>query len=118
MSKLKSRKFWMAVGAAVSLLIAEAFGVDVDPEAIGAIALIVGTYVIGQGMVDKSVVAKQVEVAGDVGRAQLELYARNLEDQLKEVARQAEIMEAAQELSQIGAVPEAPFALGPPLEEE
>ena len=88
MQKLKSRKFWLVIGAAVSLVLAESFDVQVNPEAIAGLAFIIGTYVFGQGMVDKAVVTKQVEIAGDVGRAQLELYARNLETQLAAVTAQ------------------------------
>ena len=40
------------------------------------------TYMFGQGIVDKAVVTEQVKVAGDTGRLQLELYAKNLEAQL------------------------------------
>jgi len=84
-AKLSSRKLWIAIGTVGSVLIASFFGVDVDPEALAAIAFIVGTYIFGQGLVDKSVVTEQVKVAGDVGRIQVEQYARNLEQQLAQV---------------------------------
>jgi hypothetical protein len=73
----------------------------VSPEAIAGIILVVSTYIVGQGIVDKSVVAAQVIVAGDVGRAQLELYARNLEEQLKSVVNDLEIQKAAAELPRL-----------------
>ena len=117
MNKLKSRKLWMAIGSVVSILIADFVGVDVDPAAVAGLAAIVGTYLIGQGIVDKAVVTEQVKVAGDVGRAQLELYARNLENQLKEIERMAEMQEAAAGLASISAAPELPFQVGPPLED-
>ena len=82
MNKFKSRKLWVAIAGAASLFAADYFGVDISPETILGIAGVAGAYIFGQGIVDKSVVTKQVEVAGDVGRAQLELYARNLENQL------------------------------------
>jgi len=84
-AKLTSRKLWLSIGAVVSLLIAEFFGVQVSPEAIAGIAFLVGTYVLGQGLVDKSVITEQVKVAGDTGRLQMELYARNLETQLEQI---------------------------------
>ncbi len=81
--KLKSRKLWIAIGSVVSILIAEFFGVQVSPEAIAGIAFLAGTYILGQGLVDKSVITKQVEVAGDAGKLQLQLYVRRLEEQLE-----------------------------------
>ena len=101
MSKFKSRKFWIAIGTVFSIAIAEATGYDVSPEAIAGIILVVSTYIVGQGIVDKSVVTAQVQVAGDIGRAQLELYARNLEEQLKSVANDLEIQKAAAELPRL-----------------
>ena len=89
-AKLTSRKLWLAVGAVVSLLIAEFTGVSVSPEAIAGVAFLVGTYILGQGLVDKSVVTEQVKVAGDTGRLQMELYARNLESQLEEIMAPAQ----------------------------
>jgi hypothetical protein len=99
MSKFKSRKFWIAVGTVFSIAIAEGTGYDLSPETIAGIILVVSTYIIGQGIVDKSVVTAQVQVAGDVGRAQLELYARNLEEQLKVVVAELEINKAAVQLT-------------------
>ena len=84
-AKLASRKLWVAIGSVVSILIAELFGVNVSPEAIAGVAFLAGTYIFGQGLVDKSVVTEQVKVAGDTGRLQMELYARNLETQLEEI---------------------------------
>ncbi len=91
MNRFKSRKFWLTIAAAVSLVLAETFDIHVAPEAIAGLAFIVGTYVFGQGMVDKSVVTAQVNGALDVGKAQLELYARQLEEQLKNMTAELEI---------------------------
>jgi uncharacterized membrane protein len=52
MEKLKSRKFWVAIVGALVPVISEAFGLDLDPEAIMSIAGIVIGYVLGQGYVD------------------------------------------------------------------
>lgn len=92
-AKLASRKLWVAIGSVVSILIAEFLGIQVSPEAIAGVAFLAGTYIFGQGLVDKSVISEQVKVAGDTGRLQLELYARNLEAQLEQV------MEPAPELA-------------------
>ena len=105
MSKFKSRKFWIAVGTVFSFAIAEATGYDVSPETIAGIILVVSSYIIGQGLVDKSVVTAQVIGATDVGRAQLELYARNLEEQLKVVVNDLDVQKAAAELPRIGIDP-------------
>jgi len=82
MSKLNSRKFWVAVGTVFSIALFELTGYDLAPEAIAGIVIAISSYVVSQGIVDKSVVTKQVEVANDVGRAQLEAYARRLEAEL------------------------------------
>ena len=88
MQSLKSRKFWVAVGTILSVLIAEVFGIDISPEALGAIALGAGTYVIGQGLVDKSTVTEHIRTQADTTKLQLELYAKNLEAELeKQIAR-------------------------------
>jgi uncharacterized membrane protein len=91
MGKLKSRKLWMAVAGAASIFAADYWGVNVAPEALMGIAAIVASYIGIQGIVDKSVVTKQVEVAADIGRAQLENYARNLETQLEAVTAQLNV---------------------------
>ena len=84
-AKLASRKLWVAIGSAASILIAEFFGVSVSPEALASVAALAVAYIFGQGIVDKSVVSAQVQVAGDTGRLQMELYARNLEQQLEQI---------------------------------
>ena len=95
-TKFKSRKFWITIGTAVSLVVAQIFEIEVDPAAIAGLAAIIGTYVFSQGLVDKQVVSTQVAVAGDIGRAQLEQYARSLEGQLKVVSEDLEtIVEAS-----------------------
>ncbi len=103
MSKFKSRKFWIAVGTVFSIAIAEAFGYDISPEAIAGLVITASSYLFAQGLVDKNVVTKQVEVAGDVGRATVEMYAKNLELQLEEVTANLETMVDA---TQLIAVPE------------
>ena len=89
-SKLKSRKLWVAIGSVVAILIAEFTGVNVSPEAIAGVAFLAATYIFGQGLVDKSVVSEQVRVAGDAGKLQLQLYARNLEQELEKLMAPAE----------------------------
>ena len=94
-AKLSSRKLWVAIGSVVSILIAEFCGVNVSPEAIAGVAFLAATYIFGQGLVDKSVVSEQVKVAGDTGRLQMELYARNLEQQLEELMAPSQILPTA-----------------------
>ncbi len=90
-AKLASRKLWVAIGSVVSILIAELLGVQISPEAIAGVAFLAATYIFGQGLVDRSVVTEQVKVAGDVGRLQVEGYARNLEAQLEQIMEPAEL---------------------------
>lgn len=93
MNRLKSRKLWVAVGTVVSILLAEFAGIDISPEAIAGAIVMASTYVFSQGLVDKSVVTAQVQSGLDVGKLQLELYAKNLEAQLEVVASQLQATE-------------------------
>ena len=88
MQKFKSRKFWLAVGTVFSIAIAAATGITIDPAAIAGIVVVISTYIVGQGLVDKSVGAAQVAGAFDAGKIQMELYARNLEAELAQVTAQ------------------------------
>ncbi len=83
MSRFKSRKFWMTVGAIGSLVLAEYTGIDVSPEVLGSVAVLIVGYVFAQSNVDKAVVSEQVKGAMDTGKLQLELYAKNLETELQ-----------------------------------
>ena len=89
--KLQSRKLWIAIGGVISILILEFSGVAVAPEAIAGLAAILATYVFGQSLVDRNVVAEQVKVQGDAGKLQLQLYARNLEQELEKLMAPAEL---------------------------
>lgn len=52
MNKLKSRKFWMALGTAVVCLVG-AFGFDLDPEFAVSLAVVAtSVYIIGEALVD------------------------------------------------------------------
>ncbi|KKL69759.1 hypothetical protein LCGC14_2111730 [marine sediment metagenome] len=94
MNRFKSRKFWLAVGTVFSIAIAELTGYDVDPAAIAGVVFVISTYIVGQGIVDKSVGTAQVMGALDVGKAQLEAYARNLEQELAKLADELEVEKA------------------------
>ena len=83
MNKLRSRKLWIAVGSVISILLAEFFGVNVSPETIAGIIVMASSYVFAQGIVDKSVVTAQVKATADIGRIQVEMYAKQLEEQLQ-----------------------------------
>ena len=50
--KLKSRKFWMGVVAAVLVLLNEAFGWDVPSDTVMAFAAIVISYILGESYID------------------------------------------------------------------
>ena len=87
-NRLKSRKFWIAIGTVFSIAIAELTGVEIDPAAIAGIVLVVATYVVGQGIVDQGafqVASASVYAASEVGKLQLEVYVRNLETQLADL---------------------------------
>ena len=88
-AKFKSRKFWIAVGTVFSIAISEWLGVDVAPEAIAGLVVAASSYMFAQGIVDKGVVSKQVAVAGDTARLQMQLYITNLEAQLEDLVSEA-----------------------------
>ena len=84
-SKLNSRKFWVAIGSMLSIILAELFGLDMSPEAIAGLIVMASSYVFAQGLVDKWVVTAQVKASSDVGRIQVEMYAKTLEEELKQL---------------------------------
>lgn len=83
--KLKSRKFWFSISAAVSVFIAEYFGIEISPEALTALAGIVLSYNFGQGWVDKTVAKAEIEGAADFTKQNAIAYARQLEAELAKV---------------------------------
>jgi len=52
MSKLKSRKFWMAIVAAAVLVLNDGLGMHLDKETIMTLAGVVISYILGQSYVD------------------------------------------------------------------
>lgn len=49
---LLSRKFWLAVVTAVTMILADNVGIDLDPEVVVAIILPVVAYILGEAYVD------------------------------------------------------------------
>lgn len=52
MSKLKSRKFWFAMGSVVLVIANESLGLGIPEEAYWAVILPVMAYVFGESYVD------------------------------------------------------------------
>ncbi|MFZ5641914.1 MAG: hypothetical protein ACOY4Q_14660 [Bacillota bacterium] len=52
MEKLKSRKFWMAIVAALLVIFNQGLGFNLPEESIMAVAGIVISYIFGQSYVD------------------------------------------------------------------
>ena len=52
LNKFKSRKFILAVISAVSLIVQQGFGIDLDPTSTTSLAGIVIAYILGQSHVD------------------------------------------------------------------
>ena len=94
MSKFKSRKFWIAVGTVFSIALAEALGVSISPEAIAGIVVLATGYLFAQGNVDKGYVQETLKIQGDIGRARIEQYAKQLEQELEKVMAQLEYASA------------------------
>jgi len=51
----QSRKFWLAVGSAMSIGLADAYGFELNPETIATIAGIVIAWIVRQGTTDAKV---------------------------------------------------------------
>lgn len=58
---LLSRKFWIAVVTALTMILSGKIGLDLDPETIVAIILPVVAYILGESIID----AKAVNKNGD-----------------------------------------------------
>ena len=52
--RFKSRKLWVAVVTAVLLAVSEALSLNIDPDTMNSLALVISSYLIGQSAVDWS----------------------------------------------------------------
>ncbi|HHY70628.1 MAG TPA: hypothetical protein GX519_03020 [Thermoanaerobacterales bacterium] len=55
---LLSRKFWIAIITALTMILADNFGLEIDPEVIVAIILPVVAYILGESYIDAKAVDK------------------------------------------------------------
>jgi len=53
LTKFKSRKLWVALGASLILVLNEKLGLGLTPETVQYLTYVAGAYVIGQGIADK-----------------------------------------------------------------
>lgn len=83
MEKLKSRKFWVAIGAAAVSVANAIWDLGLDPEAGIGLAVVLGTYLLGQSWVDRT----EVET---VIKAEVELNKQRIQAQLVQLANQAQ----------------------------
>ncbi len=58
---LLSRKFWIAVVTVLTMILADSFGLELDPEVIVAIILPVVAYILGESYIDAKGVKKNGE---------------------------------------------------------
>ncbi|MGI6318466.1 MAG: hypothetical protein ACOX1J_07070 [Dethiobacteria bacterium] len=49
---LLSRKFWLSVVTAMTIILSDKFGLELDPETVVAIILPVVAYILGEAYVD------------------------------------------------------------------
>ena len=49
---LLSRKFWLAVVTAATMVLADTIGLNLDPEVVVAIILPVVAYIVGESIID------------------------------------------------------------------
>ncbi len=49
---LLSRKFWIAVFTALTMVLSNTLGLDLEPEVLAAIVLPVVAYIIGESIID------------------------------------------------------------------
>jgi len=55
---LLSRKFWLAVVTAITLVLQKQIGLDLDPEVITGIIITVVAYIVGESVIDAKAVKK------------------------------------------------------------
>ena len=55
---LLSRKFWIAVVTALTMILSDKLGLDLDPEMVVAIILPVVAYILGESFIDSKAVKK------------------------------------------------------------
>ncbi len=55
---LLSRKFWLAVITAITLVLQKQIGLDLDPEVITGIVVAVVAYIVGESYIDAKAVKK------------------------------------------------------------
>lgn len=99
--KFRSRKLWVTLSAFVSAILSEIFGWEVDPEIIFGLAAAIGSYNIGQALVDRVTEAGKIQV--EALKDQLENEIRNLSAEnfrLQLKLAQTESGEAGEESSQ------------------
>ncbi len=53
---LLSRKFWIAVVTALTMILADTLGLELDPETVVAIILPVVAYILGESFIDSKAV--------------------------------------------------------------
>jgi len=82
--KLKSRKLWVTLGTLISVVILEVTGYSIEPAALVGLAGIVGSYVFGQGLVDKQAVKTEGELLITQFAAQLEAALANVPVRLED----------------------------------
>ena len=58
---LLSRKFWLAVATAITMILGNKIGLELDPEVVVAIILPVVAYILGESIVDAKAVKKNGE---------------------------------------------------------
>jgi hypothetical protein len=49
---LTSRKFWVAVGTILAIILSDILGVDLEPETVVTVVVAVAAYILGESWVD------------------------------------------------------------------
>ena len=61
MEKLASRKLWVTIIAGAIVVIGDKFGIELDQQALYALAGTVMAYVLGQAQIDKTKVKAEID---------------------------------------------------------
>lgn len=70
MSKLKSRKFWMAVVSAVLVVLNEGLDLGISSETVLTFAGLVATFILGESVIDAKRAGSKDDFTGDTGPAE------------------------------------------------
>lgn len=91
--RLKSRKFWVAVGTAAVALANDIYNLGIDEQTGIAVALVVATYLGGQSAVDAVKGKAEVNAVADFNKQQAIAFANATQAENEKLRAKIEVLE-------------------------